>query len=66
MENIYRDVGGFDMSYGESKQLCRKSREEEYIYLCFDRSRKRDRGSYCICNQSKNTYIECTPQTTLF
>ena len=25
IENIYRDVGGYDMSYDEYKRLCRKS-----------------------------------------
>ena len=38
---IYRDVAGYDMSYDEFKELCRKSWEEEYKYVCFDRSNKR-------------------------
>ena len=54
------------MSYGEFKELCRKSWEEDYNYLCIDRSKKRDQGRYCICNESKNTYIECTPQSKPF
>ena len=29
MEEIYRDVGGFDMSYDEYQQLCRETRKEE-------------------------------------
>ena len=62
IENMYRDVGGYDMSYDEFKQSCRKSWEEDYNYLCIDRSKKRDQGRYCICNESKNTYIECTPK----
>ena len=66
IENLYRDVGGYDKSYDEFKQLCGKSWEEEYIYLFIDSSKKRDEGRYCICNESKNTYIECTPQTKAF
>ena len=27
--NIHRDVGGYDMSYDENKQLCRKAWEED-------------------------------------
>ena len=66
IENIYRDVGGYDMSYDEFKELCRKSWEEDYNYLCIDRSKKKDQGRYCICNERKNTYIECTPETKHF
>ena len=39
VENIYRDVGGYDMSYDEFKELCRKSWEEDYNYVCIDRSK---------------------------
>ena len=66
IEHIYRDVAGYDMSYDEFKELCRKSWEEDYNYLCIDRSKKRDQGRYCICNESKNTYLEATPQTKPF
>ena len=53
IEHVYRDVAGYDMSYDDFKELCRKSRDEEYNYLCIDRSKKRDQGRYCICNESK-------------
>ena len=66
IEHIYRDVAGYDMNYDEFKELCRKSWDEDYNYLCIDRSKKRDRGKYCICNESKKTYIEATPQTKPF
>ena len=66
IEHIYRDVAGYDMHYDEFKDLCRKSWEEDYNYLCIDRSKKREQGRYCICNESKNTYLEGTPQTKPF
>ena len=65
-ENIYRDVGGYDMNCDEFEELCRKSWEEEYIYLGIDRSKKRDQGRYCTYNESGNTYIECFPETEPF
>ena len=40
IENIYRDVGGYDMSYDEFKQLCRNSWEDDYNFLCIDRSKR--------------------------
>ena len=66
IEHIYRDVAGYDMNYDEFKELCRKSWEEDYDYLYIDRSKKRYQGRYCICNESKRTYIEATPQTKPF
>ena len=65
IEHIYRDVAGYDMNFDEFKELCRKS-WEDYNYLYIDRSKKRDQGKCCICNESKRTYIEATPQTKPF
>ena len=65
-EHIYRDVAGYDMNYDEFKELCRKSWEEDYNYLCIDRSKKRHQGRYRICNENKNTYLECIPETKPF
>ena len=65
IEHIYRDVAGYDMNYDEFKELCRKSWEEDYNYLCIDRSKKRDQGRYCICNESKkNIYRSNTSDKT--
>ena len=66
IEHIYRDVAGYDMKYDEFKELCRKSREEGYNYLFIDRSKKRDQGKYCICNESKKNLYKATPQTKPF
>ena len=61
--NIYREVGVYDMRYDDFKFLCRKSWEEDFFYLCIDRSKKRYQGRYYIFIESKNTYTECTPET---
>ena len=42
------------MSYDELEELCRKSGEEEDIYLCIDGSKKRCQGRFGIRNESKN------------
>ena len=39
---------------------------EDYKCLCTDSYKKRDQGRYCIGNESKNTYRECTPETKAF
>ena len=41
IEHIFRDVAGFDMSYDEFKELCRKSWENYYNCLCIDRFLKK-------------------------
>ena len=61
IDHINRDVAGYDMSYDEFEELCGKSWEEDY--RCIDKSKKRDQGRYCICYESKKTYIEATPQS---
>ena len=65
IEHIFRDVAGYDMNYDEFKELCRKSWGEDYNYLCIDRSKKRDKGRYCICIESKkNLYRSNTSNET--
>ena len=39
---IYRDIGGYDMSYEELVRICRESCEGENFYLCNDRMKNRD------------------------
>ena len=51
IENVYGDLGRYDMSYDEVKQLCRNPWEEDYNYLYVD-SLKKDQGRYCICNDT--------------
>ena len=66
IEHIYRDVASYDMNDDEFKDLCRKSWEEDYNFPYIDRSKKIDQGRYCICDESKKTYIEASPQTKPF
>ena len=66
IKNIHRDVGGYDMSYNELKELCRNFLEDDFNCLFIDRSKKRNQGRQCLCNESKNTYIEFTPETKAF
>ena len=54
------------MRYDEYIELNRKTLEDECSYFCIDRSKKRDQRRYFICNEDKNTYLECTPETKPF
>ena len=54
------------MSYDDFKQLCRKSWDEDYNYLCIDRSKKREQGRYSICYESKKTFKEALLRRNFF
>ena len=66
MWKTFRNVGGYDISCDEFRKIYRKSLESEYIYHCIDRSKERDEGRYCICNESGNNYNEWTPEPNPF
>ena len=66
IEKISREFGGYFVCYDELEHLSRKTWEEDYDYLCFDRFKKRDQGRFCICNENKNIFFECTPGTNPF
>ena len=52
VENIWRDIVEFDMSYYECKDLCEEACEDEdFTYRYMDRSEKEVRES--IANESK-------------
>ena len=65
VENLYRDIAGFDMSYEEFKQLCKESWTGEYNYLKINRqNNKNDR--YTVCNESCDTFRIYIPETDPF
>ena len=65
IQNMYYDIGAYDMNYDEFKELCHKAWDEKYNYLCIDITKKNE-GKYRIFNESKTTYVECIPETEAF
>ena len=63
---MYRDIGTFDMIYGEFKEMCRVAWGEKFNYLCIDMTKNKNEGKYRIFNKSENTYIECLCETEAF
>ena len=63
---MYGDVCRFNMNYDAFKQLCRKTWGNGDYYLCFDGSTKRYQVRYWIRDKSKETFIECIPETNPF
>ena len=63
---MYYDTGAYDMKYAEFKEMCHEAWSERFNYLCIDKTKNKNEGKYRIFNESKTTYIECTPGTELF
>ena len=63
VQSMYQDIGAFDMKYDEVKEMCRVAWSEKFNYICFDMAKNKKEGKYRIFNSSKNTYIECIPET---
>ena len=54
VQNLYNDIGGFDMDYNEFKNLCREAWNKKYSYLKINRLN--DDEKYTICNESEKEY----------
>ena len=66
VEHIYRDIAGFDMSYGEFNELCREAWKEKYNYLEINMLKDKNESKYKICNEFNPNYKIFNPQTELF
>ena len=66
VENIYRDIAGFDMSYDEFKSLCREAWKEKYNYLEINRLEDKNGKKYKICNESNMKCKIFNPATDPF
>ena len=40
VQSMYYDIGAYDMNYDEFKQMCHKTWDEKYNYLCIDMTKK--------------------------
>ena len=51
------------MKYNEFKEMCHSAWSEKFNYLCIDMTQNKNECKYRIFNESKNTLIECIPET---
>ena len=66
VQSMYYDIGAYDMSCNDFKQMCYKAWSERFNYLCIDMTKNKNEGKYRVCNESKTTYIECIPESEPF
>ena len=46
--------------------MCHKAWRVSFKVLCVDMTKKKSEGKCRIFNESKNTYIECIPESETF
>ena len=66
VQNMYYDIGAYNMKHDEFKERCHKAWSERFNYLCIDMAKNKNDGKYRIFNESKNTYIKCICETEAF
>ena len=66
VQSMYYDIGAYDMKYDEFKEMCHKTWDERYNYLCIDMNKNKNEGKCRIFNESRTTYIDCIPETNPF
>ena len=65
IEQIYRDVAGYNMNYDEFKELCRRAWEEGYNYLYIVRSKREIKENIVfVMKAKKNIYRSNTSDET--
>ena len=64
VQNLYSDLGGFDMDYKEFRNLCRKAWNKKYSYLKINRLDEDEK--YTICNENEKEYTIFKPKSTPF
>ena len=46
--------------------MCHQAWSEKFNYLCIDMTKNKNECKYRLFNESRNTYIECFPETEHF
>ena len=54
------------MKFDEFKEMCRKAWCERFNYLCIDMNKNKNEGKDRIFHETKNTYLECIPESEPF
>ena len=49
----------------EFKELYRSTWSERFNFICFGMTKNKNYGEYSTFKESKNTYMECIPETEL-
>ena len=53
VQNMYYDIGAYDMKFDELKEICHKTWRERFNYLCIDLTKNKNEGKYRFFNENK-------------
>ena len=65
LQSLYNDIAGFDMSYKEWVDFCRKAWSVSHNYIQVERFKPLN-NRYTVRNIEKDQYILCIPETNPF
>ena len=66
IKHIYGDFAGYDMSYDEFQEKCRRAWKEDFNYLHFDRPTIENEEKCRNFKENKNASIDRTPESLPF
>ena len=67
MENLYKDIAGLDMTYEETRNLCREPYKDENNQLYLGRSKNIIEGEYEKFNANRaDQLVECIREINFF
>ena len=66
VQDMYYDIGAYDMKYDEIKGMCHKACSERLNYLSIGMTKNENEGKCRIFNESKTTFIECFLESEAF
>ena len=66
IQSKFYAIEAYDKTYDEFKAMCHIAWSENFKYLCIDMTKDITDGKYRFFNKSKNTDIECIPESEVF
>ena len=66
IQNMYYDIGAFDMIYDEFKERCRVAWSEKFNYLCIDMTKNKNEGKNLFSTKVKRHILIAFSQLNLF
>ena len=66
VESMYKDIGGYDMSYDEIKQMCKEAWSEKFNHLCFDMTQNKMKVNIVFSMRTKTHMLTVFVKVKLF
>ena len=64
-QSMYYDIGAYDMKYDDFKEMCHKSWNERFNYLCIDMNKIKNESENRISMKAKTHILNAFPKRNL-